>query len=397
MASPVDESSLFEPLGDESLIAFVSHGTLFISGPEFAQPQSIAIDERWKVWATDVSPTGDRIAALVSSSSSAAIWKVLIFEPDGSSFGEFRVVGNDATPSAPPDVVTTGSGGIDWSPDGSRLAVALPTGGIYRLSIDGTVDVMVAPRRAPRPGDVAWSLNGQAIAYTAQADGRSGFGVYVGAANALPIDPVTILRPDPTGNRSAREVTWTPGDDSILVILDRREMGGSGGDVMEIPARGGLPTVVWSSGMQFVDGGAELISLSPNGRVLSILSSTQNGDAQLVLQQFGGPTEARRGLGTPLVSGVIGWTSSGAFIAGTLPGADDGEVVPVALLVNDKGEIEPRYAVATPEPVASPVPATPPAASPAASPVASPLPATPVASPLASPVPATPEATQQPG
>ncbi|MGD9712174.1 MAG: hypothetical protein AB7V46_08930 [Thermomicrobiales bacterium] len=391
--SPLAEEELFAVRGDDRLAAFISNDHIFLVEADAEHPSQLVIDSRWKPWLVSVSPSGDEIAALVSLASSSGVWKVLILDRSGAVLGEHRVVGDDASPVVAPDIVTTGSGGLDWSPDGERLAVALPTGGIYRISMDGELEEMAAPRRVPRPGDLAWSTNGQAIAFTAQPDRRSGFGVFVASSAALPLDPITVLRPDPTGNRSARDIAWTANDDHILVILDRRETGGAGGDVMEVPATGGAPVVVWSSGLQIVDGGAQTISLSPDGEVLAMLSTTNDGSALLILRQFEGPAEARRELGASIGEADVVWTSVGVLIGGSGQWNETGQEFPFAVLIDPQGEIDVIQVVATPEAAGTPAAASPVAVestpSAAASPGASPRAASPVASPAA----ATPEAS----
>ncbi len=382
LASPLSEEELFAPRGHGDLAALVLNGRVFLVRSSLEEPASLPIDQRWKPWVADVSPDGDRVAVLVSLAASDTTWKVLIVEPDGSVSQTMRIAGDDATVVAS-DVVTTGSGGLDWSPDGSRIAVALPTGGIYAADLDGAVVEMSPPRRVPRPGDLAWSNNGQAIAYTAQQDARSGAGIYVAPVAALPLDPVVLLKPDPTGNRSARDVTWTAGDDHVLAILERRETGGRGGDVLSVRSAGGQPEIIWSAGMLVGEGGAQEISLSPDGEVLAVLLAGPDGSMVELLQMSGTGTTMSE-LDARIERASIDWTAAGLLVVGGEQSEDQG-AVPFAALIGVQGEVS-RL-----EPAATPIASPQAIGSPAASPLASPVAVSPVASPAGTPATATPD------
>jgi hypothetical protein len=382
-ASPLAEDDLFSIRGVGTFGATVLDDVVYLLPSSLDLPRAVAIDAMWKPWLADVSPDGEYVAVLASLASSAKTWRVLVVDASGAIVSEHSITGDDATASVPADVVTTGSGGLDWAPDSSRLAVALPTGGIYMVDLtDDRVLEMSPPRRVPRPGFLSWSHNGQAIAYTAQPDARSGFGIYVAPVAALPLDPITVLRPDSTGNRSARQITWSGSDNTIVFILERRETGGAGGDVLSVSATGGVSEVIWSTGMRFGDIGAIDIELSPDGQVLAILTLSETGPF-VQLQQMGGTAHTERFVDMPLVSGSIAWTEDGLLVvAGSLATEMD-PAEPLAALVDAQGVVTvpapPATPVASPQPVGSPVPA-----SPVASPVpASPAPATPVASPAA--------------
>ncbi len=394
LPTALSDEELFALRGTQNVDAFVVDGRLYAIGPGDSEPRQINIEDGWKAWLADVSDNGDQIAVVVGPEQSTDRWRMLILDSDGEVQSSIPIVGADGSAVASTEIVTTGTGGVDWAPSGDRIAVALPTGGIYLVTSDGTVEQMSPPRRVPRPGDLAWSNSGQAIAYTSKPDARSGLGVYVAPAAALPLDPVTILAPDSTGNRSARDVLWTPNNNRVLVILERRETGGSAGDVLSIQASGGLPDLVWSAGLHTDESGAQRISLSPDGEVLAILSSGSDDEAIVILRQLDGSAEVRQGLGVPLESASMIWTDAGLQVAGAVP-VDD-QPVPGAVLIDQDGQAIALLPEATPaagspvavgtavpaSPIAAPAPASPVASPGAASPVASPVAASPIASPV---------------
>jgi len=188
---------------------------------------------------------------------------------------------------------------------------------------------------------------------------------------------VTILRPDPTSNRSAGELTWTPDGKQVVVIVERKETGGVRGDVFAIAVEGGPPTLVWSSGPHTMDSGAEHISLSPDGSVLAVVTRDNGGASVLVLKQFGGPSEVRRNLTVPINEARVVWSDQGLIVVGVLAGEmKDRSSKAIAVLVDESGQVHVPELPATPE--ASPVPvASPPLM---ASPPAAATPATPAPS-----------------
>jgi Tol biopolymer transport system component len=190
---------------DGSLIAFVSHDDvgwhLDVVHPDGSSLRRVADRDdspprgegaaltrvRW-------SPDGSLIAFV---SHDDVGWHLDVARPDGSSF---RRVTDDPFYWGP----------YEWSPDGKRLAIVVPTGPRSRdvsvVNADGTDLHRIARCRcdlrggAPISESVAWSLDGTRIAYI------SGRG-----------NTVSTIRPDGTGatvvaTQPARGVTgyWYP-------------------------------------------------------------------------------------------------------------------------------------------------------------------------------------------
>jgi Tol biopolymer transport system component len=181
---------------DGSLIAFVSHDDLGdhlnVVHPDGSSLRRVADGDdltsvRW-------SPDGSLIAFV---SHDDVGWHLDVVRPDGSSF---RRVADDPFYWGP----------YEWSPDGKRLAIVVPTGPRSRdvsvVNADGTDLHRIARCRCDLRGgaavseSVAWSLDGTRIAYI------SGRG-----------NTVSTIRPDGSGatvvaTQPARGVTgyWYP-------------------------------------------------------------------------------------------------------------------------------------------------------------------------------------------
>jgi dipeptidyl aminopeptidase/acylaminoacyl peptidase len=249
---------------------------------------------------------------------------------------------------------------------------------------------MSPPRRIPRPGALAWSPAGDALAFASQADTRSGLGLSVATSAAYPLDEVTLIAPDLTGNRSVQSLVWAPDGSRIFAIVEGREFGGGRGEVLVIPVDGSSPELVWSSGFAPDAQGASALAVSPDGSAVAIVATFEDESSLVVIQQIGGTGNAAIPLPGDLRPDVIAWTDAGVAVAGSF-GPDENKS-PIVVLVGHGGElvvVEPR---ATPvaSPAASPdfespVPVASPRASPQGTPHASPV-ASPVASPFASPV-----------
>jgi Tol biopolymer transport system component len=180
---------------DGTLIAFVSHddvGThLNVVRPDGSSVRRVADGDLSSVsW----SPDGSLIAFV---SHDDVGWHLDVVHPDGNSL---RRVADDPFYWGP----------YEWSPDGKRLAIVVPTGPRSRdvsvVNADGTDLHRIARCRcdlhgpADFPEPVAWSLDGTRIAYI------SGRG-----------NTVSTIRPDGTGatvvaTQPARGVTsyWYP-------------------------------------------------------------------------------------------------------------------------------------------------------------------------------------------
>jgi hypothetical protein len=390
VASPIEEDQMFAIRGSETVTAIIIDDVVYRYNTADDQVTTLPVGPGYQPWLADVSSGSEYLAVLVSPVDSLVQWKILVFDGSAELIHELPVVGGRASPVASSEVVATGTGGIDWSPDGMTIAVALPTGGLYAVGFDGIVEQMSPPRRVSRPGDLAWSPTGSAIAFANRPDSRSGLGLSLATTTAYPIDPVQLLRPDPTGNRSVRYVEWTPDGSEVIAIVDRKETGGVRGDVFSLETAGSQPRLIWSSGLHTM-AGADAISVSPDGSLLAVLSSNDDGESIIILRQIGGPSEVQRLLEVAVENGVILWTNDGVVVAGEPATRPDGDSpAPVFIRIDESGSVEQIGPAGTPEaspqPVASPeaTPVSSPVAGPDASPIGSPV-AVPAASPVASP------------
>lgn len=350
---PMNEAELFLATGNQAKASVMADGRILVYDQSTRATSVVRLDEAQKPWHVDISPDESSVAILVSPSTSLDRWAVVVADTGGAIIRESTVVGSEATPGVGSDIVATGTGGIDWSQDGSQIVVALPTGGIYTVDADGTVRQMSAPRRTARPGVVVWSPTGDALAFSSQPDALSGLGVSVAPTNALPLDAVTLLRPDQTGNRSVTALHWSPDGESIYAVIERRETGGTRGEVFALPASGGTPEVIWSPTFQQLHESVQTISVSPDGRVLAVLVKSGADTAALVLKQIGGDAQVRRTLPAATENTALVWTQAGLLIAG-MPMETDDSVGLAVFEIDVNGavtQIEPK---ATPEVEASP-------------------------------------------
>ncbi len=395
---PLSEAELFLATGNQVIVSVISDRRVLVYDYSARTTTVVSLDESQRAWHVDLSPDESSVAILVSPSKSLDRWDVVVVGTDGAISRESSIVGSGSTVGVGSDVVATGTGGIDWSPDGSQIAVALPTGGIYVVDRGGSVQQMSSPGRVSRPGVVAWSPTGDALAFSSQPDALSGLGVSVAPTNALPLDAVTLLRPDQTGNRSVTDLYWSPDGESIFAVVERRETGGARGEVFALPAAGGNPEVIWSPTVHHVNERVQAISVSPDGRVLAILVSTGPHNAAVVLKQVGGDAQARRILNGSTEHSEMIWTQAGLLVAGMPTGTNGNDGLAVF-------EIDANGVATQVEPQATPMVEATPEASPIAvsSPIGSPIAVddpegTPVAeaSPAGSPAPnGSPEASPQ--
>ncbi|CAN5707503.1 hypothetical protein BH23CHL4_BH23CHL4_08730 [soil metagenome] len=388
-ASPISEQQLFAAHGLQTIAGLIVEDSVYRYDASSGELTILPIGSGYDPWKVDVAHGQEHLAVLVSPNGSLVQWRVLVFDAAGQLTQELPVVGGQASPVASSEVVAAGAGGLDWSPDGSVIAVALPTGGIYAVGLDGSVEQMAPPRRTARPGAIAWSPTRPALAFANQPDGQSGAGLFLATTTAYPLDPVQLLRPDPTGNRSVSYLEWSPDGSRVIAIVDRMETGGARGDVFTLETDGSPPKLIWSSGLH-TEAGADGISIAPDGSVLSVLTRNSEGESTTVLRQIGGASEVQRELGLTVTNNTVLWTADGIVIVGETAGVSESEAsLPVVIRIDEAGDVSQIGPAATP--VASPQPVASPAASAVGTPVAIPI-ASPAGSPGASPV-ASPEAS----
>lgn len=304
-------------------------------------------------------------AGVIARKGPDAPWELLLI----STSGETRSVRSDlAGVLGPGKVGLNGGLAASWSPDGQRLAVVFPDGGGVVVHLDGTTQLLLTRGQAPAPLDVAWSPDGEAIAFTSRdLDDQSPY-LAIGGTRVLPLDPVRIAGTG--GQRPIHRITWSPDGERLLVVQGASgQPDGIGGDLIEIDRRT-LAARFAVGGSRFGPGARIIVAEpAPDGQSWAIVTAAPgpSGGLEATVWQtaadFTGGTRLDLGENPP-VAGVI-WTAGGLTVelhrSGKLIAATfDGEGRPIA--------------AATPE--ASPIPAE-------ASPIAPPIieTATPGASP----------------
>jgi hypothetical protein len=266
----------------------------------------------------------------------------------------------------------------DWDANGQRLAVVFPDGGGLVVHRGGSSEVLLTPSQAPAPIEVAWSPDGEAIAFTTRdLDDESPY-LAIGGVRVLPLDPVRIAGTG--GQRPIHALSWQPDGETLLAIQGSgSEPDSIGGDLIEID-RGTLSARFALGGSRFGPGARILIAEpAPDGRswaIVTVAPQQGRGLQATVWQAVSTLSEVTRlELGeNPPVAGVI-WTTAGITVSLFKSGE-----VHLASFGPDGQPNDPAVPQASPEVEAStPVPTAgdalaSPVASPEASPDASPIP-----------------------
>jgi hypothetical protein len=367
IASPMAVEELLSPRpAAKRLLLLVGDEVRLIGEEAKVGPPLLALEDQ-HVWAAGLSTDESQIALLLSSGVNSTDWSVMILNADGKQRLSVPLVESAATPRPTPDVVITGSGGIAWSSDSKRLAVSIPTGGIVQIDEKGVIEQLANAETAPRPGALAWSPNGDVLAFVNQPKARFGAGVYAAATNARPIDPVEVLPPDPTGNRNAREIAWLGDAQNLAVVIERHESGNPQGDLFLVPVSGAMPRLAWASPAGATMQGVDAFAVSGDDRVIALVTIQQSETGRAIssvwLKQIDGAAIGRIDLPEALAATSIAWTPAGIVVSGTK----------AQFAESDQQSVTLAYLIKTDESVVEVFSNAPPPNTPVASPVASPV------------------------
>lgn len=175
--------------------------------------------------AIDSSPSGDRVAAVTTSSDTgtqAPIINLLVFNSAGAELESWtEVITLDSAVSTPASA-TPGMDDIDlmvdWGAQGNRIVVANPDGRMVNVTLGGDATAIATPSGITAVRDVEWSPRGDRIAVLGVGeDNVARIGLIDPAASApefLPVAPI-----DEGGEQEqVRSFSWLP-DGSGLVYL----------------------------------------------------------------------------------------------------------------------------------------------------------------------------------
>jgi len=346
---------------------------LDLGGTEIiATPDDGAVIEQFSA-----SPDGSSVAIVSRRNAESPIYDLII----KSSDGETRSSWNDiAAMLGPPNASVRGQLDLDWAADGSRLAVVFPEGGGIVAHLGGIPEVMLTREQAPAPVDVAWSPDGEAIAFTSRdLDDDSPF-LAIGGARILPMDPVRIAGTG--GSRPIREIVWLPQGDRLLAVQgSSAQPDSAGGDLIQVDRR--THEASFAVGSSRFGPATQIVQVvpAPDGRNWAIVSIAPGADGGLEASVWSVAADmssmSRLDLGSDPPVSAVDWTTDGISV--TLIDSNSMRVVSFD---------EFGAPVSSADSVASPV--TEPTAVPAASPVSSPIPESTgvlAASPVASPAP----------
>lgn len=389
MVTPLPTSQLLGARGTIDRVGLGSVHEFRIVDVQSGNSQVIWRDENRILWAAELDPTG-AIAAVLSSALDSESAFAVDFIDSGTAGGVRIVVGEQlASPAAIPDAVAGGDGGIAWIADRPEVVVALPTGGLLRVQPNGSIARVADPIVAKRPGAVSITSDATTVAWVDRPLAGGGTGIFGGSFRALPIDPVTLLPADRSGNRNARGVQWVPGDSRMVTIIEGEELGRPHGDLFVVDVHTSFPELLWASPPGPERASVEAFTVAPDGLVVAFSTNSNRQGSErptsVLIKQLDGPSIERFELPLELTDMRLTFTIEGLAVTGFEGG--DGAQLGSAWLVTPDGDIESIYqddGLATPIAVDEGTPVASPAASPGASPNASPL-ASPVASPRSSP------------
>jgi hypothetical protein len=312
------------------------------------------------------SPSGDRAALLTERKGR---FDVIVIDNQGEEIKAFKQVQRTLEEGTPTPANIAGRNLIDWSPQGNQLLATFASGGIVSLPLNGDPEVLVSKEQVPGPLAAAWSPAGDAIAFVSRADPKAAARLYRIDVLGDGTEPVELYPKTPETTTSVVSLEWLPDASAILFTQTNPDDElPQGGDLFEIPARGGDARIVVSSRRAAPVAAIEQVIASPNGRAISygvvVPGASQPEFHSLWIQQLGTSNAVR--ISTPPEERVTDvWFVNGGIAYRTVPGTPkEGDEDSVAVYIAG-ADGEPRQVLAT----GSLVPATP-----VASPVGSPEP-----------------------
>ncbi len=316
------------------------------------------------------SPNGDRAAILTKLKD---IYNVVIVDSAGKTVQEIKQIQRSLVSGTPTPTSGAGRDQIDWAPQGNQLLIAFADGGIVKVPLNGQPEVVLDATKAPGPIDAEWSPAGNAIAYVNRDSATSPSHLFVVPTSGQDRKPIEIYPPTDSRSDSAVSATWLPNASAILFTrTDPEDELPQGGDLFEVPAKGGGARLVASSGRAAPVAAIQHVVASPNGRSVAytvlVPGANEPEFHSLWVQQLG--TNQATRISTPPDETVtdIWFVSDGIAYRTTPAEPKKGEENSVAVYIVGADQVR-RQVYAT----GSLIPGTP-AASPVTSPVASPFP-----------------------
>lgn len=261
--APVDAADLLRSRGAPSRLYFRSGRDLWTIRADGSDPAPVIRPGREEtIAAVAASPDGGRVAVLLGEATAAGeTASIVVLDAAGKelirseAFDQGRGDGDGASRSS-----------LDWSPQGDRLLVSSPAGGILALPAGGgDVEIVVEASGAMAPGDAAWSPTGEEVAFLAPAGDTRPADLFLAQTVPSPATPKALVEAS-TAGRSVTELAWTPDGRDVLYTLAGAPDGAvASGDLWRIATDGSDRRVVVSAGSAVPVGRIALIAPSPDG------------------------------------------------------------------------------------------------------------------------------------
>jgi dipeptidyl aminopeptidase/acylaminoacyl peptidase len=264
-ATPVDPAALLRSRGAPGRLYFRSGDELWTIAADGADPARVfrpAPDEA--IAAVAASPDGDRVAVLTTGDPAAErSVSVVVLDATGKVLSRSRALEQSLGGAEGLSV-----GSLDWSPQGDRLLISSPSGGLVALPAGGgDGDVIFDASEAMAPGHAAWSPTGEAIAFLAPSGGERPADLFLVRTVPSPSAPEVLVDVATTG-RSVGDLAWTPDGRDILYTLGGAGVGAAA-DLWRIATDGSERRVVVSAGSAVPVGRIALIAPSPDGEAVA--------------------------------------------------------------------------------------------------------------------------------
>ena len=377
--SPVAAATLLAAGGGPSIVYMRSGDDLLAFKIGSAGPRTIYQAIGAQIRAVAASPTGDRVAVLLTSApNDPSTASLIVLTADGHLVKRFDALdpGARSQGGTPGPGAAGGSDSLDWSRAGDRILVGFSAGGLIAVPLDGNPVVLIGAQRAQAPAEAAWSPKGDALAYVDPARPGMAANLYVAPTGATPLDPAPVVSADTNGHRTVAQMRWLPNGAAILYSLLSPDGDISrGGDLYAVAPGGGPPRLIASAGRAGPIAAISRFAPAPDGHAVAytVVAPDERGTSfhSLWVQQIDGPTVIR--LPVPPGESVtdLWWTAAGLVwrTVANRPGSPAAGAGFALYLAAPDGSATVLYRGVAPPP---PTPGASPVASPKASPIASP-------------------------
>jgi dipeptidyl aminopeptidase/acylaminoacyl peptidase len=354
------------PRGAAARVFIASNDTIWAIESDGQARRLFEAPEDSRILTIDSAPGGQRVAALLQTTSQAAgNIELVVLDQDGENairISEFAIGGATPSPTA-----GRGSNLIDWSPQGGRLLVAFRDGRIFDVHPDEDtaptlLNIAVDGKHIVGP---SWSPTGEAIGFVAVSDDSRERSLHLFAPQDGSISDVVL----PQDGRFIVDFTWMP-DGVSLLFTEGGELGGAvtGIDLWHVDADGENRALLASAGTVAPVAQISNMRPSPDGRSVAYAVRVPGDGAARVDSVWVRDIESGQGfrISLPSVNTLedLWWTNQGLIVSVTTDGTGSLRQPMLALLqVTRDGAVSAIWAA----PIGTPAAAATPVATPSAS------------------------------